>query len=34
MLAAPNKENRPMYAAKDIIDFYLEHSPKIFPQKR
>ncbi|KAG6768064.1 hypothetical protein POTOM_026961 [Populus tomentosa] len=34
MLAAPNKENRPMFAAKDIIDFYLEHSPKIFPQKR
>ncbi|KAG6766947.1 hypothetical protein POTOM_028126 [Populus tomentosa] len=33
MLAAPNKENRPMFAAKDIIDFYLEHSPKIFPQK-
>ncbi|KAG6766949.1 hypothetical protein POTOM_028128 [Populus tomentosa] len=33
MLAAPNKENRPMYAAKDINDFYLEHTPKIFPQK-
>jgi len=34
MLAAPNKENRPMYAAKDINGFYLEHTPKIFPQKR
>lgn len=33
MLAAPNKENRPMYAAKDINNFYLEHCPKIFPQK-
>lgn len=33
MLAAPNKNNRPMYAAKDIPGFYLEHSPKIFPQR-
>lgn len=33
MLAAPNKENRPLYAAKDINGFYLEHTPKIFPQK-
>ncbi|XWS45298.1 hypothetical protein CRYUN_Cryun15aG0124800 [Craigia yunnanensis] len=32
MLTAPNKENRPMYAAKDINNFYLEHCPKIFPQ--
>ncbi|XP_075653169.1 patatin-like protein 2 isoform X2 [Castanea sativa] len=34
MLTAPDKENRPMYAAKDITNFYLEHSPKIFPQNR
>ncbi|GMY11726.1 patatin-like protein 3 [Fagus crenata] len=33
MLTAPNKDNRPMYAAKDITKFYLEESPKIFPQK-
>ncbi|GAV78829.1 LOW QUALITY PROTEIN: Patatin domain-containing protein, partial [Cephalotus follicularis] len=32
MLAAPNEENRPLFAAKDIKDFYLEHCPKIFPQ--
>ncbi|GMN22239.1 hypothetical protein TIFTF001_051190 [Ficus carica] len=32
MLAAPNKENRPLYAAKGIVPFYLEHCPKIFPQ--
>ncbi|XP_035548306.1 patatin-like protein 2 [Juglans regia] len=31
MLTAPNKDNRPLYAAKDINNFYLEHSPKIFP---
>ncbi|KAG5535682.1 hypothetical protein RHGRI_023446 [Rhododendron griersonianum] len=32
MLTAPNKDNRPMYAAKDINNFYLENCPKIFPQ--
>ncbi|GFY85272.1 phospholipase A 2A [Actinidia rufa] len=33
MLTAPDKENgRPLFAAKDIKDFYLENSPKIFPQ--
>ncbi|KAH7853049.1 hypothetical protein Vadar_032606 [Vaccinium darrowii] len=32
MLTAPNKDNRPMYAASDINKFYLEHCPKIFPQ--
>ncbi|KAI3761169.1 hypothetical protein L1987_51579 [Smallanthus sonchifolius] len=31
MLTAPNKKNRPMFTAKDITDFYLEHCPKIFP---
>lgn len=34
MLTAPNENNRPMYEAKDINNFYLEHSPQIFPQKR
>ncbi|KAF3339429.1 patatin-like protein 2 [Carex littledalei] len=33
MLAAPNKDRRPLFAAKDITQFYLDHSPKIFPQK-
>lgn len=34
MLTAPNEKNRPLYAAKDIKDFYLEHCPKIFPQEQ
>ncbi|KAL0438679.1 UNVERIFIED_CONTAM: Patatin-like protein 2 [Sesamum latifolium] len=33
MLAAPDKNNRPLFAAKDIKPFYLENAPKIFPQK-
>ncbi|WVY92083.1 hypothetical protein V8G54_037597 [Vigna mungo] len=32
MLTAPNKNNRPLYAAQDIKKFYLKHSPNIFPQ--
>ncbi|CAM8985481.1 unnamed protein product [Rhodiola kirilowii] len=32
MLTAPNEDNRPLFSAKDITDFYLEHCPKIFPQ--
>lgn len=31
MLTAPDKEGRPLFAAKDINNFYLEHCPKIFP---
>eukprot|EP00253_Pinus_taeda_P035001 PITA_35001 len=31
MLSAPNKDNRPLFAAKDITKFYLEHLPSIFP---
>ncbi|KAL3505170.1 hypothetical protein ACH5RR_035011 [Cinchona calisaya] len=34
MLTAPNERNRPLYAAKEIKDFYLENCPKIFPQER
>ncbi|KAL3505169.1 hypothetical protein ACH5RR_035010 [Cinchona calisaya] len=33
MLAAPDENKRPLFAAKDIKPFYLENSPKIFPQK-
>lgn len=32
MLAAPNEKNRPIFAAKDIKDFYLNNCPHIFPQ--
>ncbi|KAK3423172.1 hypothetical protein EUGRSUZ_F00263 [Eucalyptus grandis] len=32
MLTTPNEKNRPVFAAKDIKDFYLKHCPKIFPQ--
>ncbi|KAJ4964376.1 hypothetical protein NE237_024315 [Protea cynaroides] len=34
MLTAPDQNNRPLFAAKDITPFYLENSPKIFPQER
>ncbi|KAF8369823.1 hypothetical protein HHK36_032153 [Tetracentron sinense] len=34
MLTAPDDNNRPLFAAKDINPFYLENCPKIFPQKR
>ncbi|KAG8369487.1 hypothetical protein BUALT_Bualt14G0018800 [Buddleja alternifolia] len=32
MLTAPNENNRPLFAAKDIKKFYLDECPKIFPQ--
>lgn len=34
MLTAPDENNRPLFAAKDIRPFYLEHCPRIFPQER
>ncbi|KAL5982416.1 Proteolipid protein 2 [Asimina triloba] len=34
MLTAPNEKGRPLFAAKDIKAFYLNHCPKIFPQIR
>nr|GEV74842.1 patatin-like protein 2 [Tanacetum cinerariifolium] len=34
MLSTPDANNRPLYAAKDIVPFYNEHGPKIFPQYR
>ncbi|KAJ9562252.1 hypothetical protein OSB04_007412 [Centaurea solstitialis] len=32
MLTAPAENNRPKFAAKDIVPFYLENCPKIFKQ--
>ncbi|KAK1383327.1 Patatin [Heracleum sosnowskyi] len=32
ILTAPDKDNQPLFAAKDINKFYFEHGPKIFPQ--
>ncbi|KAJ9562268.1 hypothetical protein OSB04_007428, partial [Centaurea solstitialis] len=32
MLTAPDQNNRPLYAAEDIVPFYLDNCPKIFPQ--
>ncbi|KAK3123674.1 hypothetical protein QOZ80_8AG0634440 [Eleusine coracana subsp. coracana] len=33
MLTAPNLNGRPLFAAKDLAQFYIDQSPKIFPQK-
>ena len=32
MLTAPDNDNHPLFAAKDIESFYKVQSPKIFPQ--
>uniref|UniRef100_A0A0E0MH63 Patatin n=1 Tax=Oryza punctata TaxID=4537 RepID=A0A0E0MH63_ORYPU len=34
MLAAPDDDRRPLFAAGDLTKFYLENGPKIFPQRR
>lgn len=34
MLAAPDKDNKPLFAASDVNKFYFEHGPKIFPQDK
>lgn len=34
MLAAPGENKRPLFAASELKDFYLENGPKIFPQKK
>lgn len=34
MLTTPNENDRPLFSAKDISDFYMNHCPKIFPQKK
>ncbi|CAO2207030.1 unnamed protein product [Urochloa humidicola] len=33
MLTAPDTNGRPLFAAKDLARFYINHSPKIFRQK-
>ncbi|KAJ3704977.1 hypothetical protein LUZ61_008682 [Rhynchospora tenuis] len=33
MLTAPDKNKRPLFAAKDLTNFYIKHGPKIFPHK-
>ncbi|KAK3200720.1 hypothetical protein Dsin_024135 [Dipteronia sinensis] len=33
MLTTPDDQNRPLFAAKDIKNFYFEESPKIFPRQ-
>ncbi|XP_031120421.1 patatin-like protein 1 [Ipomoea triloba] len=33
MLTAPDEDKRPLFAAKDILPFYKEHGPKIFPER-
>eukprot|EP00262_Sarcandra_glabra_P016542 TRINITY_DN5434_c0_g1_i1.p1 TRINITY_DN5434_c0_g1~~TRINITY_DN5434_c0_g1_i1.p1 ORF type:complete len:461 (+),score=67.09 TRINITY_DN5434_c0_g1_i1:68-1450(+) len=32
MITAPDANNRPLFAAKDITTFYFDNCPKIFPQ--
>jgi predicted acylesterase/phospholipase RssA len=34
MLTSPGKDNRPIFSAKDINEFYLENGPYIFPRKQ
>ena len=34
MLAAPDENRRPLFAAKDLTTFYLENGPNIFPQRK
>ncbi|CAL4983249.1 unnamed protein product [Urochloa decumbens] len=34
MLAAPDNNKRPLFAAKDLNTFYLENGPNIFPRKK
>lgn len=33
MLTAPDKNGRPLFDANDLAKFYIDESPKIFPQK-
>ncbi|KAJ7947415.1 Patatin [Quillaja saponaria] len=32
MLTAPNDQQRPLFAANELVPFYINESPKIFPQ--
>ncbi|KAL7617294.1 hypothetical protein Lser_V15G00778 [Lactuca serriola] len=31
LLTTPGEDNRPIFAAKDVKDFYIQHCPNIFP---
>ncbi|KAJ9562264.1 hypothetical protein OSB04_007424 [Centaurea solstitialis] len=33
MITAPDERKRPLYAAKEVIQFYFQHSPRIFPKR-
>nr|AFJ92643.2 phospholipase A2 [Eschscholzia californica] len=33
MITAPGANGRPYYAAKDLVQFYLDHCPNIFPKR-
>jgi hypothetical protein len=33
MLAAPDKDKRPLFSAEKINEFYMENGPRIFPQR-
>ncbi|KAJ8493647.1 hypothetical protein OPV22_015368 [Ensete ventricosum] len=32
MITTPDENKRPLFSANQVVDFYLENSPKIFPQ--
>ncbi|KAL6851864.1 hypothetical protein ACP4OV_020049 [Aristida adscensionis] len=34
MIAAPDENKRPLFAAKDVTQFYLHNGPKIFPRRK
>lgn len=34
MLSARGMDKRPLFAAKDVNQFYLDNGPKIFPERR
>ena len=34
LLTTPGEDNRPIFAAKDVKDFYIQHCPNIFPHDR
>ena len=34
LLVVTGDDNRPIYSAEDVKQFYFHHSPKIFPLKR
>lgn len=34
MLSTADENGRPLYAAKEIVSFFIKNCPKIFPQSR